>query len=445
MTKNVEDMTAEELQAYEDELNKEIKLRDIKRKAEELKIAKEEEAKKEQEEAELIAEEKALEKIYADRPELRPKELIPDTGTEGKNGTSNAMANYYKRFTNANAKTISKSGYEHDRKEELESFRFQVYENQEYGECGIDGMWGNTNSDSGCADVIGDWSPADTYAKVIWETFVCTADLMRICVKGLSINPGDGLDCQIRVAGALGDPASLTACECASCSSITWTTKQLTLKQYNLEAIVCKLHEWDAGKVIMDSYLKAMSNSWAQWFDKQIYAALEAATPGTTEQLAVDINCTPAVSGSCCTDPSLMNLYNAINALVASMREGTNPYDPDYCIISPTVANIFKRFQTPTQAFPYGDVQFDSDGRLKKVGGMKVIEYCGANSCTDLADEVVAIVIDSRRAVGCVFGQKPQLYKYFATNCNSTRLDMWAFVAIGALDLNAIGHVINAS
>ena len=127
------------------------------------------------------------------------------------------------------------------------------------------------------------------------------------------------------------------------------------------------------------------------------------------------------------------------------MREGANPYNPDYMLISPTVASIFKRMQTPTPVMGMGDVSFDSDGRIKKIGGLKVIEYCGANSCTDAADEVVAIIIDSRRAVGAVFGERPKTYKFFQTNCNSYRIDQWAYFAVGELDTNAIAHIVNPS
>jgi len=443
--KSVEDMTPEELAAYEESLDKEIKLRELKRKASELQAEKDEEIKKEKETTDALIKEQVTEEIYKEHPEFRPKPKIPENAIDVNNADNlDDMQKYYNSYKKRFDTFESKSQYVQNR-EELDKIRFQVYENQQWKECGFDGLFGNTDSDTGCQDVVSAWSPADTYAKIIWETFVCTADLMKICVKGLSINPGDGLDCQIRVFGSFGDPTSLGSCECASCASITFTTHQLTLKQYNLEAIVCEKDIWDVGGILMDAYLKAMANSWAQWFDAQIYSELETAAEGNTEVLPADLNCTPSIAGSCCTDTSLVNLYNAIHNLVAGMREGTNPYNPDYLIVSPTVAAIFKRMQTPTPMPWMGDISFDGEGRLKKMAGLKVIEYCGANSCTDLASETVAIVIDSRRAVGCVFGQKPKTYKFFQSNCNSYRIDQWAFVAIGELDVNAIGHVNNAA
>ena len=99
--------------------------------------------------------------------------------------------------------------------------------------------------------------------------------------------------------------------------------------------------------------------------------------------------------------------------------------------------------QTPTTTFGYGDVHFDENGDLTKIAGLKVVEYCRANTCSNATGEVMAIVIDSRRAVGAVFGQKPKMYKFFQTNCNSYRIDWWSFFAVGELDTNAITHIVN--
>jgi len=305
----------------------------------------------------------------------------------------------------------------------------------------------NADPDASCRDEIAEWSPADIYAKIIWETFVCKADLFKIAVKGLSINPGDGLTVQVRAFGAFEAPNALLPCRCATCASISFKTYPVTLSQFNLEAVVCDLDLYDVGNVLMDAYLIAMANSWAQYFDREIYDALEEATPGTTATLPVALACTPQLQTTCCTDIALTELYNALHQIVASMREGTGiagPYNPDYVIVSPTVAAIFKRMQTPTpMPWSVGDISFDSEGRLKKWGSLKVIEYCGANPCASTQGEVMAVIVDSRRAVGAVFGQRPKLYKFFQTNCNSWRLDNWAYFGVAAMDLDAIAHIVN--
>ena len=386
---------------------------------------------------------KNIKQMNSKYPTEEPRDKLGAGYGERKDSNDTDVSGYANSYWKRHETFRSKSGYENAWKP-LNNARFQVREGQKWLETSVGKMFTN-DADGGCEDVVDAWSPEDVYAKVVWNTAVCKADLFRLCVKGIDINPGDGLKTQIRTFGAFGDPVAKGSCECGSCASIGFTTYPLTLIQYNLEAVVCGKDIWDVGDVLMDSYINAMSDSWAKFFDAQIYSELETASPGHTEQLPVDLNCTPSIGGSCCTDTSLLNLYNAVNAIVADMREATVPSNPDWMIISPSVAAIFKRMMTPKTQFNASDIKFDDNGRLSRIAGLKVIEYCGANSCTDAADEVVAIIVDSSRAVGAVFGQKPKLYKFFKSDCNAYRLDYWSFFAVGELDTNSIGHIINAS
>lgn len=301
-----------------------------------------------------------------------------------------------------------------------------------------------TNSDSGCDIDISSWSPADVFTGMVWHDMYCEANLLSIAVPGLSIESGDGLTVQIRVIGKFGAPSELDACECASCSSPALETYSLTLKQYNLETIVCEKDVFDAGEIYRQSVIEALGKRWAQFFDATIYSELETATPGTTETLASALSCSASIGGSCCTDSDFVNLYNAIENAVASMREGAAPYNPDVLIVSPTVARILKALSN-TDVAPWAaeEMKFDSKGRLIRAAGLNVIEYCGANSCATTSAEVMAIVIDSSRAVGAAFGKRPELYTFFQSNCNSTRYDMWCFFACAELDTDAIAHIVN--
>jgi len=390
------------------------------------------------------------ESFYKEHPEYAPKEkggLDISGEVKGNGNEENAMAKFYNGYYKRHENLETRSQYA-SKLSAVKDVKFQIYEGQHYGEVGMDRLFSNGGggADDGCADDVSAWSPDDVYAKIVWNTFVCKADLFKIAVKGIAINPGDGLGVQIRAFGAFGAPSAKNACECGSCASILFSTFPLTLVQYNLEAIVCDKDIWDVGSILMDSYLIAMADSWAQFFDAQIYSELESATPGTDTELDTALICSASIGGSCCTDTSLTELYNAVQVTVASMREGVGlagPYNPDYMIISPTIAAIFKRMQH-SQPMPWmGDVSFDEDGRLKKMAGLKVIEYCGANSCCTTSGEAVAIIIDSRRAVGAVFGERPKTYKFFQTNCNSYRIDQWAYFAVGELDTNAIAHITN--
>ena len=299
-----------------------------------------------------------------------------------------------------------------------------------------------TDSNSGCNNLLNGWSPTETYANIVWHAMYCEANLFRVCVKGLNIKAGDGLDITIRTIGKFANPAAATACECLSCNSATLSEYNLTCLQYGEVTEVCSFDVFDAGEIYRREYLKAFGKIWAQWFDGLIWAGLVAAAAGTSTDLAATLVCTPNVVGSCCTDSSLLNLYNAVNATVASMREGATPYDPDWMIMSPTVAAIFKRMQTPgVQAWAEKLVKIDGDGRLVMFNGIKVIEYCGAQSCSTATDTTFIVIVDSRRAYGVAFGKKPTLEKDRNIDCNSWTYAMWSYFAHGALDLAAIAHI----
>jgi len=374
-------------------------------------------------------------------PKYAPKEKLPKYG-ERKLGNDGDMSAWTNKYWGKHETFRTKSGYNNSWKP-LNDINFQVREGQQWKNVSIGAMFENTDSDTGCEDIVDAWSPEDVYSKLIWNTSVCKSDLFQLCVKGVEVNPGEGLKTQIRVFGKFGDPQLKASCECGSCASISFTTYPITIAQYNLEAVVCAKDTFDVGEILQESYIKAMSDSWGAWFDAQIYAKLVGAVAGTTESLPTLLSCTPALSATCCADSSLLNMYNAVNSIVASMREGTTPYDPDYMIISPSVAAIFKRMQTPSSAFGLKDVKFDEDGRLSRIAGLKVIEYCGGNSCCTDSEAIVAVIVDSSRAVGAIFGSRPRLYRKFDQQCNSTLLDFWCLFGSAVLDLSAIAFIRN--
>lgn len=299
-----------------------------------------------------------------------------------------------------------------------------------------------TDSDANCPAEIGDWSPTETFASIIWHSMYCEANLFRVCVKGLDISAGDGLNITIRVIGKFGAPAAATACECLSCVSASLSEYHLSCLQYGEVTEVCGFDVFDAGEIYRREYLKAFGRRWAEFFDATIYAGLVAAAAATSTDLAATLTCNGVVEGSCCSNSDLLNMYNAVNATVAAMKEGTTPYKPDWMIVSPTVAAILKNMQTPAvQAWAEKVISIDSDGKLTRFNGLKVIEYCGAQTCSTATDTVFAVIVDSRRAYGAAFGKKPWLEKDRNVECNSWTYAMWCYFAHGALDVNAIAHI----
>lgn len=295
----------------------------------------------------------------------------------------------------------------------------------------------HTNSDSGCDDTLTAWIPADVYANVIWTGMYEKADLLSICVKGIDVKAGDGLSIQIRTIGKRTAPSSAAACECISCVSQTFSSYSLTVGRYADYAVLCGLDEFSVGARYASSVIDSMRKSWAELFNSTIYSELETASPGNSQTLAAVLSGhTP--SGSCCT---VSDLYASLIALEADMRE--DDYSPDTIILSPSVAAYFKfpdGLNFPPWVYKAAVIK---DGRLASLDGMRVIEYSGANSVCTTASEVMAIMIDSSRAVGCVFGKRPKLEKERDIECDSVKLVMNCYFGCSELDTNAIGQILN--
>lgn len=299
-----------------------------------------------------------------------------------------------------------------------------------------------TQSDSGCDVTLTAWNKADVFVNTVWHAMYCEANLFQVCVKGLEINKGDGLTVQIRTIGKFGAPTEAASCECVSCASNTLSSYSLTLKQYGMVTEICEKDIWQIGPIYRNKYLEAFGKRWGQFFDATIYSELTGAAAGTSIDMAAVLACTPSIAGSCCTDASLLNFYNAVNEAVYTMQEGTTPYDPDYMIVSPSIAAIMKRMQTPSiQPWAERIVKVNDAGRLTMFNGLKVIEYCGANACSTATDSVFAVIVDSSRAIGAAFGKRPSLESDRNIDCNSTTYAMWCFFSCGELDVNAIAHI----
>jgi hypothetical protein len=399
-----EDMSLEELQALKEQKVK-------KSLVDSFKAEDETEALVKQEEHDASVIEDYLNK----QPDPTPK--ITTTVETTKVTETNKYADYFKDFVG---------------KEDWVS-----YENTATGK-----TFNFTDSDSSCPDVVTAWSPEDVYVGAVWHAMYCHNNLFEVCVQGLSIDKGDGLAVQIRTIGKLAAPTTAAACECISCVSASFSTYTLTLDHTGLMTEICEVDIWDVGEVLRTSYMEAMGKRWAEYFDTIIYGELTGAAAGTSVDLAATLVCTPSLTGSCCTDASLLNFYNAVNQVVYTMREGTTPYNPDYMIVSPSVAAILKRMQTPSP-MPWAEniLAIDTDGKLTRFNGLKVIEYCGANACSTATDSVFAVILDSSRAIGSAWGKRPTIESERNIDCDSTTYVMWCYWACDELDVNAIAHI----
>jgi hypothetical protein len=306
------------------------------------------------------------------------------------------------------------------------------YKPVEYGSTNWVSGYEFTDSDTGCSNDVSAWTPDEVFSNLIWSAFYCKGYLAgKVTVRGVDFARGKGDTVSIRMRSKRTAQGPLDPCECLSCVSSSFTKVSLKLDSYGDLAEICELDLQLAGDVVKDGIIEDMSDALAEQVDLEIYNQLITAAAGYTDTL-----------DSCCSDPSLdsccfdtLGLYNAIVKMEASMREGG--VRPDFIILAPSVAAHFKY----KEAAHMQGLQISFSGNeLSKIGNMSVIEFPCANTC-DGAAGVVAVLIDSRRAVGEGWGMKPKLEQDRNIDCDSTTVAIHMYVGIDELDVNAIGLI----
>jgi len=412
-----EDMSFEELQKLKEERLKNKLIAELKA---------EDEAKIQvQKEAELnTIREQVKEELKNEYAEAASIKITPDQNLAKQTSKGNKYVDFLQRYTGGNIKTYEQ--YINGGNGDLAVFNF-------------DSPADDDPSDTDCNVDVSSWSPADVYVNAIWHTMFESVNLLKLAVPGLDVKAGDGMSVQIRAIDR-SDKSDITTtatpCDCISCTSTTFQTYTLTISQHGISREICDYDIWDVGERYRTEYLKDLGQVWGEFFDWQVYNELNTATPGYSCSLAT---ADPAWSGSCCTDAFLVDAYNCIDSVITQMR--ANYYKPDYMIMHPRMAAVFRRMQTPAPIFGHA-VVLDKNGALKSILGVEVIEYNAApDPTTSSSGEELVVIIDSRRAVGAAFGKRPTLESDRNIDCNSTTYAMWCFFGAAELDTDAIGHV----
>lgn len=286
---------------------------------------------------------------------------------------------------------------------------------------------------------ISDWEPQRNFVNAIWHTMYESSNLLRVAVPGLDISKGAGNVVHIRTIARFSMVDITTneeSCGCLSCTSTSVSKYEISLQQHGIKAELCEYDIWSVGEKFRQEWLKSLGGVWAEFFDYCIYSELDTAAPGYSCSLAT---ADAGIAGSCCTDGFLLDLYNCIDNVVTQMH--SNYYKPDYMIMHPKTAAVFRRMQVPSPIFA-DTIEIGKDGKLKSILGIEVIQFNDAEDPTtaESGDELV-IIIDSRRAVGAAFGKRPSMESERNIDCNSTTYAMWCYFNAKELDPHAIGHV----
>ncbi len=335
------------------------------------------------------------------------------------------LADIGKMYKEANLKMNTKYGGEYES------------HNTDFGAKAFSYVAGTDNGCDESSQLENNWSVSQNFCNFVWHAKECYMGLGFLCASVCDIKAGDNARLDIKVISARGDPSSVSACTCLSCASNTFTKYSITVNQLGDYAVLCSWDEFQVGSSYRRAVLKSMASHWGVYFDAQIWAALAAATAGYTETLNNTLDCNGVVSGSCCTNGS--DIYGRLLDLRAAMVAAG--YKPDYFICSPTVANYFKYMQHPITALAMPTIKM-SGNTLTAIGDIKVVEYCGATACSTATALRIGVLIDSSRAIGQAFGKKPTLEFHRDPECNSTKIVMWAYWGVAALDSGALGIIV---
>ena len=287
------------------------------------------------------------------------------------------------------------------------------------------------------------WIPTEDYASLILEGVVCCGQLSGNGITALEYNmsAGHGDVVNVRTVTARTHSCATQGCGCLSVTSNTLSDAKIYVYQWGDYDKICDWTSWKANGNILQAVAKEMAKRMCKCRDAQIWTQLSNATPLATIRTKAVWTSDKVPSGSCCSFS--FDLYNSI--VSARQRLSGYCYNPDTVILHPYAA-AFLYYKEGNAAGFLGTynplIKFNEQtGYISQILGMRVIE-AGVAVADDASPategDEVAFVIDSSRAIGEVFGKKPELHSFYDGKCNATELTVWQYWGSGILDGNAI-------
>lgn len=275
---------------------------------------------------------------------------------------------------------------------------------------------------------VGGLIPADVYSTSVLEALYYARRLSGVVAAVREDLTGEaGNVVQVPFMERRTAQGPIAPGECLDPVATVTGTYPITLQKFGDYDLVQNEVFEDQDAFSQADFVRNMASGLAEKVDRIIYAALTAATPGSSVALAA--------AGD------LADLYDAIVALRSEMRSiaGINP---THVIVSGAQEAAFLR--DSSQGIRYDAVTV-RNGELLTVAGLQVIVLPYANDNVATLDAVQAVVIDSSRAFGEAWGRRPETVvdRVSKAECDQTKLVTWMRYGMAVLDTDAIGHVVN--
>jgi len=295
---------------------------------------------------------------------------------------------------------------------------------------------------------VDDWVMQDVYADLILDGVVCYGQLSGvITAMEYDFTAGGGNMIQVRAMSARTTSCTSywagEACAELSATSATMKTYNIKVAAWGDYDLLCHYSLWESTGPVKEMIAKEMSKRMAECRDEELWSNLATDAGATSVNVDIEtaVPCQNAgIVGSCCT--FAYNLYNSIVSVQKHMQG--DAYKPDFVIMHPEVSQyLYMKDGSGYHVSHLPTVKFTDQGQLDTIAGMKVIECCNANKCTGGTGAVMAVVIDSSRALGEVWGKRPTLSTDYINISDSTRLVLWQYWGSAVLDPEAIGWISN--
>ena len=288
------------------------------------------------------------------------------------------------------------------------------------------------------------WIPTEDYASLILEGVVCYGQLSANGITAIEydMGAGKGDTVNIRTVTARTHECSVSSCGCLSVTSNTLGEATIDVNAYGDYDKICGFTEWKTNGNILQVVAKEMSKRMANCRDSAIWTLLCNCTPNLTGRTKSVWSWKESIASVTCCEYQF-DLYNSI----VSVRQHLigDCYNPDVVLLHPYAAAYL--YYKENSAMPdFGStIRYSADGsRVETLLGMRVIEVGVAaadDSSPATANDEVAFVIDSSRAIGEVFGKRPTMNTFYDGKCDATELTMWQYWGAAILDGNAVGVI----
>lgn len=300
----------------------------------------------------------------------------------------------------------------------------------------IGGYFNYDSTDAGCEEssqLANNWQPS-LFAKDIIQAAIVKEPLFRICRAGYDWGAGKGDKVYIRqISAAPSLEEGVSACTCLSCASNTFDKYTITIQAIGSYHVECSWDAWKIGGSYRRAVVESMQRKFSNYFGAEIFSELNSASWGNTETLNNTLDCDGEIEGSCCTNGGDL-MARILDAQATLLEAG---YNPDYVIMSPSIANYLLYKESPSHPLWFEKMISTDGGYVSKIGALNVVVTGHATACSSATATAFAWVIDSSRALGYAFGKRPSLEIERSAKCNSYDLVMWTYFGCTELDVNA--------